>query len=452
MILAQQPAWLEGLFERHQTYLKMGFLLFLVLVLLIPLELIEGLIGERAHRRDVVADEIAQTWGRHQVVTGPVLIVPYRYSVEQKKDWRTVLVERRAHAFFLPERLDTVTSVIPEVRYRGIFEAIVYSASLRLSGRFTPPDFGSLGIDDKDVSWDGAVLAFGITDLRGTSGVPVLTWAAQEIPLLPGTTSDLLGSGTHAPVRFDPAEPAATAFDLALQIKGSQAISFTPSGKTTSVQLTSPWRHPSFIGAYLPDQRTIGDQGFEANWTVSYLGRDFPQSWTSRDPEFSSYTKQLRSTLFGAGLISPVDFYLKSERAIKHGALFIVLIFAVVFIFEIITPLRIHAVQYGLLGSALCIFYLLLLSLSEVIGFMIAYGIAAALSTALITLYIGRFLGSRKRALLIAGILGATYGYLYVLLQLESLSLVSGAIGLFAALAAVMYATRNVDWYAAKRS
>lgn len=450
--MAQQPQWLEGFFEQHQTYLKMGFLLVLVLILLIPLELIEGLIGERAHRRDVVAHEIAQTWGRHQILAGPVLIVPYRYTVEQRKDWRTVLVERRARAFFLPERLETVASVVPEVRYRGIFEAIVYSASLQLSGQFTTPDFGPLGIDDKDVFWDEAVLAFGVTDLRGTNGVPLLTWAEQGTPLLPGTTSDLLGSGTHAPIRLDPAKPAGNAFSLALEIKGSQAISFTPSGKTTSVRLTSPWRHPSFIGAYLPDRRTIGEEGFEASWNVSYLGRDFPQSWTSQDPEFASYTTQLRGTLFGAGLISPVDFYLMSERSIKHGALFIVLVFAVIFIFEVITPLKIHAVQYGLLGSALCLFYLLLLSLSEVIGFLIAYGIAATLSTALITLYIGKFLGSRRRALLIAGILGATYGYLYILLQLESLSLVSGAVGLFVALAAVMYATRNVDWYAIKRS
>lgn len=450
--MAQQPEWLEGFLERHQTYLKMGFLLLLVLILLIPLELIEGLIEERAHRRNVVAHEIGQIWGRHQIIAGPVLIVPYRYTVEQKKDWRTVLVERRAHAFFLPERLETIATIVPEVRYRGIFEAIVYSASLQLSGQFAPPDFEPLGIDDKDVFWDDAILAFGITDLRGTNGVPLLTWAEQEVPLLPGTTSDRLGSGTHAPVRLDPANEAASAFNLALQIKGSQAISFTPSGKTTRVQLTSPWRHPSFIGAYLPDQRTIGEAGFEASWDVSYLGRDFPQSWTSQDPEFSSHTNQLRSTLFGAGLISPVDFYLMSERSIKHGALFIVLIFAVIFIFEIVTPLKIHAVQYGLLGSALCLFYLLLLSLSEVIGFLLAYGLAATLSTALVTLYIGKFLGSRRRALLIAGILGATYGYLYVLLQLESLSLVSGAIGLFVALAAVMYATRNVDWYALRRS
>lgn len=450
--MAQKPLWLEGVFERHQTYLKMGFLLLLVLILLIPLALIEGLIGERAQRRDMVAHEIGQTWGRHQTVAGPVLIVPYRYVVEQRKEWRTVLVERRGHAFFLPERLETIASVIPEVRYRGIFEAIVYSASLQLSGEFASPDFQALDIDHKDVFWDEAVLAFGVTDLRGTSGVPLLTWNGQDIALLPGTTSDLLGGGTHAPVPFDPAKPATKAFNLALQIKGSQALSFTPSGKTTSVQLTSPWRHPSFIGTYLPDQRTIGDDGFEASWKVSYLGRNFPQSWTSQDPAFSSYTGQLRSTLFGAGLISPVDFYLKSERSIKHGALFIVLIFAVIFIFEVITPLKIHAVQYGLLGAALCLFYLLLLSLSEIMGFLIAYGIAATLSTALITLYIGKFLGSRRRALLIAGILGATYGYLYTLLQLESLSLVSGAIGLFVALAAVMYATRNVDWYALKGS
>jgi inner membrane protein len=151
-------------------------------------------------------------------------------------------------------------------------------------------------------------------------------------------------------------------------------------------------------------------------------------------------------------LISPVDFYLKSERSVKHGALLIVLIIAAIFIFEIVTPLRVHFFQYALVGFALCLFYLLLLSLAEIVGFLAAYVSAATMSTALITLYIAKVLASRKRALLIAGFLAAVYGYLYIILQLEALALVSGALGLFLALAAVMYATRNVDWYALGRA
>jgi inner membrane protein len=147
-----------------------------------------------------------------------------------------------------------------------------------------------------------------------------------------------------------------------------------------------------------------------------------------------------------------VDFYLQAERSVKHGALLVVLILAAIFVFEVVAPVRIHLFQYALVGFALCLFYLLLLSLSEVIGFFAAYASAAVMSTALITLYVAGVLASRKRALLIAGVLTAVYGYLYVVLQLEALALVSGALGLFVALAAVMYATRNVDWYALGRA
>ena len=303
-----------------------------------------------------------------------------------------------------------------------------------------------------DLLWSEAVLAMGVSDLRGTTAEPTLTWGNATISFAPGTGSELLDNGIHARVPMDPANLAPTAFSLDLVLNGSRSIALAPTGKTTTFEVASSWPHPSFSGAYLPAERTLRDDGFEASWTVSYLGRDYPQAWTSADGCVSSLGRRIGDSQFGVSLISPVDFYLKSERSVKHGALLIVLIVATIFVVEIVAPLRIHLVQYALVGFALCLFYLLLLSLSETLGFFAAYGLAAAMSTGLITVYLANALASRKRAAIIAGVLAAVYGYLYIILQLEAFALVSGALGLFVALAAVMYATRNVDWYAIGRS
>jgi inner membrane protein len=452
MVMSDKTSRLEGLVRDNQTYLKMGFLLVLVLVLLVPLHLIEGVVSERALRHDTVVKDISRTWGEPQVLTGPMLIIPYRYTVERQQSLDTELVERKGQAFFLPDALAIAAAVEPELRYRGIFEAIVYTASLSVSGSFAAPDFAQLGVTPEDVFWSEAMLSFGISDLRGATGEPKVTWGTEAFAFVPGTGSGLLGGGVHAAVPIDPASASPVAFSLDLGFTGSRSIAFTPVGRTTRVELASSWPHPGFTGAYLPAERSVGDDGFKASWTVSYLGRDTPQRWTSRDGNVSGLAQRASDSRFGVLLISPVDFYLKSERSVKHGALLIVLIIAAIFIFEIVTPLRVHFFQYALVGFALCLFYLLLLSLAEIVGFLAAYVSAATMSTALITLYIAKVLASRKRALLIAGFLAAVYGYLYIILQLEALALVSGALGLFLALAAVMYATRNVDWYALGRA
>jgi inner membrane protein len=443
---------LEGLLHANQAYLKMAVLLALILVLLVPLQLIESVVSERALRRDTVVEDIGRTWGRPQVLTGPVLVVPYRYTVERQQARETTLVERKGQAFFLPDALTIATEIAPELRYRGIFETIVYTASIGISGSFAAPDFARLDVKPEDVLWNEAILSFGVSDLRGAAGEPKVTWGTRDFAFLPGTGSGLLDGGMHAAVPMDPASASPLTFAMDLGLAGSRSIAFTPLGKTTDVEIASSWRHPGFTGAHLPAERTLDDDGFRASWSVSYLGRDYPQAWTAGDLSVSNLAQRIDRTQFGVALISPVDFYLQAERSVKHGALLVVLILAAIFVFEVVAPVRIHLFQYALVGFALCLFYLLLLSLSEVIGFFAAYASAAVMSTALITLYVAGVLASRKRALLIAGVLTAVYGYLYVVLQLEALALVSGALGLFVALAAVMYATRNVDWYALGRA
>jgi inner membrane protein len=443
---------LAALVRAHYAFVKMGFLLALVLVLLIPLDLIGGLIAERMARRDAVLTEIGQTWGAPQTLSGPVLVIPYRYTVESTRWDNSEPVEVEGQAYFLPDELRVEARAEPETRYRGLFDATVYRAGLRVAGRFGALDLEALDLDRDKMLWDEAVLALGVTDLRGTTGEPFVSWNGAPAAFRPGTGSAPWQNGIEAPIALDPAREDPAEFGFDLPVAGSENLSFTPAGKTTAVSVASAWPHPSFDGAYLPAEREIGDDGFSARWTLSYLGRGFPQSWTSHSENLTRLSERFAASRFGVSLVTPVDFYLLSERSIKHGALFIVLIFAVIFLFEIMAPLKIHIVQYALVGFALCLFYLLLLSLAEIVGFAPAYGIAAAASAALITLYMAKILASLRRAAPIAGLLGAVYLYLYIVLQLENLALVTGALGLFVALAAVMYATRNVNWYALKRA
>lgn len=229
-------------------------------------------------------------------------------------------------------------------------------------------------------------------------------------------------------------------------------MAFLPLGRQTSVNLTSKWGDPSFIGSYLPKSHQITDAHFDANWEVSYFARNYPQAW--HEDQSNRNTNQLEQSRFGVSLITPVDFYQQTERSTKYGILFLALTFLVFFLFETLSKSRIHIVQYVLVGLALCLFYLLLLSLSELYGFFPAYLMASVPTVLLISLY--TYAISTERKLFLSGLMGfmlvALYTYLYALLQLEDYALLFGTIGLFIVLAAFMYITRNIDWYAPKNS
>ena len=443
----------EGFLRKIPVYLKMGALLFLILVLLIPINMIDNMIGERRYRQAEVGGEISRIWGHEQSLFGPVLILPYRQSVEFTSDdgSRTVKpVEGRA--YLLPETLSLAASLAPEIRYRGIFEAIVYRGDLQFEGSFAAPDIAELGLSDATILWDRAVLAAGVSDLRGTRGGLQLTFGDTKAAFEPGTTSDVIGNGINAAVGGALSggwpEAGSIPFAFNLDLAGSSSLSFTPSAKETSVTLTSPWKHPRFRGAWLPAERNISADGFEARWTVSWFGRGFPQQWTDKVYADGALSKRIERSSFGVSLITPVDFYLKSERSVKYAILFVLLIFASIFIMEVAVPVRVHMIQYALVGFAMAVFYLLLLALSEVIGFAAGFLIAALASVGMIALYLGHSARSRVLGAQVTAVLTGIYGFLYVVLQLEDYALLVGAVGLVAALAAVMYATRNIDWYA----
>lgn len=351
-------------------------------------------------------------------------------------------------AYFLPETLSVNGRLNPQIRYRGIFEAVLFTAALDMSGTFAPPDFAKLQIPEKDVRWKDAEVLLVISDSHGVRENIVMRWDGVLCSFSPGSSPAVLGGagviGTRVP--FDRAKNAHS-FDIKLSLNGSGELSLAPFGKETRVDLSSDWPSPSFSGAYLPTKRNVTAKSFSASWDIFYLARKFPQQWIGADVNFRNFAE----ALFGVKLITQANSYQKTLRSTKYGMLCILLTFVVFFMFEIFNVRTVHPVQYLLVALALCLFYLLLLSTSEFLGFGLAYLIAAAATVSVITGYSRAVLGGGSRALVMGGVLSLLYGYFYVLLQLEDYALLMGSIGLFAVLAFIMYFTRRVDWYAADR-
>lgn len=430
---------------RYPAIVELLILGAIALVLMVGLMLIRSLVAERSQRAATVRSQIAATWGQRQTVGGPVLVVPFVTRYLDSTGRPQVMKER---ARFLPERLQTTGQLHPDRRSRGIFDTVVYRADLGVTGTFARPDFSLFNVPPEDVLWNEAVVTIGITDLRGLRGNPVLRWRGQTVPFSGGSAEPRLwSSGLTATVPIDGnVAEAKIPFAFDLRLNGSEDIHFLPLGGDTVVQMTSPWPDPSFSGAYLPESRTVTANGFKARWSVSSLARSYPQHWRSTGDSESNALASIHQSAFGVGLFSPVGHYQKTERSMKYGALFIVLTFLTFFLYELLSPVTLHPVQYFLVGGALCLFYLLLLSISEHAPFVIAYAVASTATIALIASYGAALLQSTWRVIGLAGVLTLLYGYLYVLLQLEDWALLMGSIGLFLILALVMYATRRVDW------
>ncbi|HWY51018.1 MAG TPA: cell envelope integrity protein CreD [Chthoniobacterales bacterium] len=443
--------------KRYRTIIKLIGVGVLILLLLIPLGMITGVLSDRLSRRNEAVADITSSWGKQQCVIGPVLGIPYQYKFKTVKEVagpdgklekREVEETAVAVAYFLPELLNVSGDAQTQMLHRGIYDAAVFRADVKLSGKFAPPDFGALKIDVKDVQWKDAFVTIAINDLRGTRQGLVLDWGGAKKPLLPG--SQVPGYTTGATAMLGDGKPINTPveFSIPIDFNGSEGIYFAPFGVQNEAVLKSNWPDPAFRGAFLPAERAVRADGFDAKWKVSYYGRNYPQVWTSRNGNERFTTSAVSESLFGAQFLSILDAYRYVERSIKYGVLFLVLVFTAFFLFEVTARQKIHPFQYLMVGAALCIFYLLLLSISEFIGFSYAYLIAAVASTLLITWYCRFFLGGGVRTLMIGAGLGGVYTFLYITLRQQDYALLMGAIALFIVLAVVMYVTRKVDWYA----
>ncbi|MCO8164697.1 cell envelope integrity protein CreD [Pseudomonas sp. 21LCFQ02] len=432
--------------------MKLGMIALLIMLLLIPLMMIGGLISERQAQRDTVLDDIARSSSYSQQITGPVVVIPYRRSVQVWKvkaqsDERYQETEiERGYLHFLPERFEVDGKVRTELRSRGIYEARLYHAQSQISGHFALPE--KLGLDDsfEEYSFERPYLAVGLSDIRGIENALTLQMNGQTLEFEPGTRLSRLGEGVSATLpAIDGKQPTRLSFAFDLNLQGTGQLNVTPVGKSSTVKLVADWPHPSFIGNYLPTQREVSAAGFSAQWQTSFFSTNLEEAFDKCLR--SDQCADLHGRSFGVSFIDPVDQYLKSDRAIKYALLFIALTFAGFFLFEVLKSMAVHPVQYALVGAALALFYLMLLSLSEHLGFATAYLLSAAGCVLLIGFYVSHVLRGVRQGVGFALGLAALYGLLYGLLSAEDYALLMGSLLLFGLLGVFMVLTRKLDWY-----
>lgn len=414
---------------------KMALLGIMAIMFLLPLEIIKTVIRERAANSVTVREEISEEWGKKQTVSGPVLNIPVRrtaYSSEGKAS----MTETTWH--IMPSELDISGTISPQVRYKGIYESIIYQTGLSLSGSFEmPAEKPDPGLE---IMWEDAYFTLGISDNRGIMKDPVMKILGSSVSARPGVSDhDLFVSGLTYPASLTEAVENLV-FELELSLRGSSGLFFTPAGKSTSVSIESPWDAPSFTGNYLPGERHVSDEGFKAKWHITHLNRNFPQSW------YGSVHKPEKES-FGVNLILEVDHYRKAERSAKYGLLFIAFTFLVLLFLEISSNKRLHLFHYFLVSLALVLFFSLLNALSEHIGFNPAYIISAISTITLLTVFTGSLLKRSKYVIMVSAMLTALYVFIYILLSLNEFAYLAGNIGLFIALAAIMYLSAKTDLF-----
>ena len=442
--------WLQDATEpiRNSKLLRVLLIGFLILLLQIPIGMISGVIGEREATRDNAVREVTSSWGGNQSIVGPSITVPYLHHwTEQRTTGSQVESSTRTetrYATFLPETLRITGTTASEVRYRGIFQVLLYTLSLEVSGGFSRPDFSAWGTDAEDILWEQAYLSLGVSDSKGITDQAVLNWNGDEFVFSPGSgDSSGAGPGIHVPLT-QALEGEAFDFSFPLALNGSEGVYFTPFGRETEVELTSDWPDPSFEGNWLPKERSVRADGFEATWSIPFLGRNYPQQWKTG----SDFDEAINTSQFGVRFFVPIDNYRMGHRSVKYAPLFLVLTFITLWLFEILSGVRIHPLQYLLLGAGMSVFYLLELSLAEHIGFLAAYIAASSAIVLLIGSYSSVVLKSPTRASIVGSITAVLYGNLYILLRNQDYALLIGSIGLFVVIATVMYLTRKINFSA----
>ncbi|WP_431019393.1 cell envelope integrity protein CreD [Burkholderia cepacia] len=428
----------------------------LALLILIPLQMVQSIVHERSAYRMDALQSIWSSYAGPQTVSGPVLVVPYTEVTRVRDETpaggatKTSLRSETKRLFVFPKTLNVDGTLTTSVRYRGIHKALVYELTSRLTGTLALPDLKKLPQADGHVSFkvDNAYVAIGIGDIRGLTAQPDVRIGGARFDVEQGTRLDSLRQGVHANVDLAAlAEAGAGAgagavvpFSIDLPLRGAESVAFAPVGDQNDFSLKSTWPHPSFDGAFLPNNRTVDARGFTGNWRVTSFNTKAREQIATGNGEGAIETASV-------SMIEPVNVYLQAERATKYGALFVMLTFASFFMYELVKRLRIHPIQYALVGLSLALFFLLLLSLSEHIAFAYAYLAASGACIGLLGFYLSFVLHSVKRGAVFSALLAVLYAALYGLLLSEDNALMLGSLLLFAILAGIMTLTRRVDWY-----
>lgn len=445
---------------------KLGLALLIGFLLSFPLFTVWLLVYDRQQQSEIAQASIAQGWGGPQTMSGPLLVIPYRATVTEtvtegnqqvirsREVWREVTLS--------PELVDLATDLRSERRSRSIYEAVVYEATVHGRARFAlPQDLSRSGVAAADLDLGRAELRFGLSDPRGLGANPQVTAGGQRLRLQPGGGA---GAGFFAWIDAAGLAGRPLLVEYRYAFRGNRSLALAPQAGETRWRLRSPWPHPSFQGSFLPAQRQVGGQGFEAVYRVGNLalgqslvataeaGAVAPAPPPPSDATMERYGAETTADgprarhLAQVSLMEPVDLYSRVNRSAKYGFLFIGFTFLAFLLFDVIGGVRVSAVEYLLVGAGLVLFFVLLLAFAEVIGFAPAYLLASAAITGLNTAYSAAVLKSWRRAAYIGSLLAALYAVLYILLSLEEYSLLIGSLMLFVALAAVMYLTRNLNW------
>jgi inner membrane protein len=441
---------------------KLMMAVLIALLLAIPLFSIYLLNWDRQTQSETARASIAEGWGGPQTIAGPVLVLPYQEQVTEtvteggRQVARTNTVWRELT--LAPEQADLRTDLTPERRKRSIYEAVVYEATASGTARFAlPTDLARFGITADRLLYDRAELRFGLKDARGLFGTPPsVSIDGRRLVLQPGKGSPATGNSgffTWLDAASIRERPMTATFKFAF--RGNGWLALAPQAGDTRWTVSSKWPHPSFQGGFLPTTHKVSEDGFSATWRVGNLalGRSLVSSGEQTPDTRANNPYDRNATTTPAGdyearvdLVSPVDLYSQVNRSVKYGFLFIGFTFMAFLMFDVIAGVRVATVEYLLVGAGLVLFFVMLLAFAEVIGFAAAYVLAAAAIIGLLTAYSAAVLKSWRRGGYVAGLLAALYGVLYILLSLEAYSLLIGSILLFAALAGIMYLTRNLDW------
>jgi len=423
---------------QKSLYLKIGFILLLVLLLMIPNFLIQDLIRERQSLDYQVKNEIASDWGPRQNIAGPILSIPY--TIEVELDEKTKLIQHILRV--VPEEMVIDVNLTTEERKKGIYKAILYNADHNIKGTFNLPTASDFGNYVKEIHWDRAIIDIGFSSAASLDDIVRFNWKKDTYKMESGASNPaLFHSGIHTKVNIDPLKREYE-FSSKIGINGSESINYLPIASNTTVKMKSTWDSPGFNGLPAPQTRKISSEGFSAEWKATEYNRPFKNMWKDNEVSLSHH-----NALFGVELVQTVGHYQKNMRSAKYALLILSLSFLVFFFFEILKGNKIHPVQYIFIGLTLSVFYILLLSFSEHIGFNYAYIFASSATIGLISWYSKYLLQQGSKVAILTSILTILYAYIFTLLQMEDLALLVGSLGLFVALAITMYLSRNTDWY-----
>lgn len=417
---------------------KLIIIIGLIVLLLIPIFMIQNLIDERSELQQQVQADIAKSSSDEQQVIGPFIHAQYLETVTV--DGKTS--EQLMNMTLLPESLNVSSNLATFEKYRGIYKALLYRSQNQFEGRFKTSALAVLA--DKKIKRLNLILA--ISDIRGIGQGSHINVNERSYELLPGTQLDQLPQGIRVELDYETIRKSEVLpYQIGLNLQGMRQLSFAPVGKNSSLTMQADWPHPSFVGDYLPIESSIMAQDFSASWQTNYFATNLKELFNQC--LFRNECTLFKQRNMGVNLVDSVNHYLKNYRASNYAILVIVLIFASFFLLEVLRDEPIHPVQYGFVGLALAVFYLLLISLSEHLGFNIAYLLSALASAILLSVYVaGMLKNSKHGGLFLCGVL-FIYSLLYGLLSAEDYALLMGSVLVFVVLSLIMLLTRRVNWY-----